>query len=183
MKPTTASSPHAIVMIGIPGAGKTYFADNFAKNFSLPSVNQSLIRQSTHSKKASDAITAMMLSELFKTKRTLIIDADTSTVRQRAALALTVSKAGYVPLFIWVQTATPDAERRSLKAGMSRNDFLEAVTRFEAPTAKEGALVISGKHTLSSQLRVVLKHLSEQKGGGDIQPNGRQRLSRSIIMR
>jgi len=183
MKPTTPSLPHAIIMIGIPGAGKTYFAENFAKNFLLPTINQGFIRESAHSKKASDALMQSILNEMLKTKRTIIIDGDTATRRQRSALATIVKKAGYMPLFIWVQTATPDAERRSVKNGMSRDDFHDAVAGFEAPSAKDGVLVISGKHTLASQLRVVLKYLSEQKGGGDDQPSGRPRSARSIIMR
>ena len=183
MKPMSTSLPHAIIMIGIPGSGKTYFAENFSKSFLLPNVNQSFIRQSSHSKKASDGLMSTILNELFKTKRTMIIDGNTAFKRQRTALAAQVAKAGYVPLFIWVQTATPDAERRSLKAGLSHEEFHNDVTAFEAPNPREGVLVISGKHTLSSQLRVVLKYLSEQKGGADIQPSGRQRASRSIIMR
>lgn len=183
MKPTTPSVPHAIIMIGIPGSGKTYFAENFSKSFLVPHVNQAYIRDAAHSKKASDGLMATILGELFKTKRTLIIDGDTSTKRQRSTLAASVRKAGYAPLFIWVQTATPDAQRRSVKAGMTRDEFQTAVSKFEAPDPKEGVLVISGKHTLSSQLRVVLKYLSEQKGGADIEAPGRHRPSRSIIMR
>lgn len=70
-----------------------------------------------------------------------------------------------------------------MKAGLSREEFHEAVAAFEAPEKSEGVLVISGKHTLSSQLRVVLKYLSEQKGEGDTPPSGRSRAGRSIIMR
>lgn len=183
MKPTSPSLPHAIIMIGIPGAGKTYFAENFSKNFLLPHINQGLIRGSSNSQKASDMLTLNFLNELLKTKRTIIIDGDTAKRRQRTALAALVKKAGYVPLFIWVQTATPDAERRSVKLGMSREDFHDAVGAFEPPTTKDGVLVISGKHTLASQLRVVLKYLSEQKGGGDDPTSGRPRTARSIIMR
>lgn len=183
MKPSTPSVPHAIIMIGIPGAGKTFFTENFSKNFLVPQVNYASIREAAHSKKAADSLMVSVLTELFKTKRTLIIDSETGTKRQRSALAAMVTKAGYLPLFIWVQTATPDAERRSLKAGLDREAFHKAVAAFEAPDAKEGVLVISGKHTLSSQLRVVLKYLSEQKGGADVLASGRQRQPRSIIMR
>jgi predicted kinase len=183
MKQINSSSPHAIIMVGIPGAGKTFFADNFAKSFLVPILDQSIIRNHTDSKKDSELLTSTFLGELLKTKRTLIINAESSLAKQRTALASKVRGAGYEPLFIWVQTATPDAEKRSLKDGMSRDDFQAAVQAFQLPITKEATLVISGKHTHASQLRVVLKYLSEHKGSGSEPPTDRGRYARSIIMR
>lgn len=170
-------------MVGIPGAGKTFFADNFAKSFLVPIFDQSIIRNHTDSNKDSELLTGTFLGELLKTKRTLIVNTESSLTKQRTALASKVRSAGYEPLFIWVQTATPDAEKRSLKAGMSRDDFQAAVQAFQLPSAKEATIVISGKHTHASQLRVVLKYLSEHKGNGSEPPTDRGRYARSIIMR
>lgn len=163
MKPLTPSTPHVVIMVGIPGAGKTAFAERFAKTFSAPVVN---VRELQQVGKLSDGaaakITNTFLTELLKTERTFIYEGPTATINDRQITAQKISKAGYKPLFVWVQTESIAARRRATKAGSGMNDaeFDKVIQTFQAPTEKERVVVISGKHTYATQLKMVLKHLN-----------------------
>lgn len=163
MKPLTPTTPHVVIMVGIPGAGKTLFAERFAKTFSAPIVNvRSLQQLGGLSDSASAKITVMFLEELLKTDRTFIYEGPTATIADRQVIAQKVAKAGYKPLFVWVQTESIAARRRATKqgSGLSGSEFDAILHSFQSPTEKEKVVVvISGKHTYATQLKMVLKHL------------------------
>ncbi len=166
MKPLTPPSPHAIIMIGIPGSGKSAFAEHFADTFQAPIVNFSKLQQqfSLTEKKAIE-LRDTFLSQLLKTRRTLLIDGGANTKTQRAELTKSLTAAGFAPLTVWVQTDTNEARRRAVKpypqgSGLSDDAFLSKVKSFQAPVAQEKPVVISGKHTYATQLKVVLRQLA-----------------------
>jgi gluconate kinase len=166
MKPLTAESPHAIVMVGIPGAGKSEFAEQFAKTFQALLVNRTKYqRELGLDESQADFLFEVMVAEFFKSKRTLIIETSTQTKEQRDALKKRLTKAGYQTLFVWVQTDTGEAFRRATRPYPKGSDmdsalFDELVSQFEAPIPREKAVVISGKHTYQTQLKIVLKQLA-----------------------
>ncbi|HRQ87146.1 MAG TPA: AAA family ATPase [Candidatus Saccharibacteria bacterium] len=165
MRSQTPSTAHVVILVGIPGAGKSFFAEYFAKAFNAPLVNVHTIAQTLDiDETAAFKVGDMLLGELFKTGRTIVYEGPTSTKQQRKDIAKRVASAGYQPLFVWVQTESSTAKSRVARkthAGkrLTGSEFEEQVRAFQAPTEKEKCLVISGKHTFSSQLRVVLKHL------------------------
>lgn len=191
MKPLTPATPHVIIMVGIPGAGKTAFAEHFAKMFHAPFINT----RGLSALMSTDAETAQkaaehFLSESLKTNRTLIYEGPTHTKVHRTAIAKQVSEAGYKPLLVWVQTESTEALRRStrrtkLGGVMDESEFNDSLKRFTPPGAAEKPVVISGKHTYTTQLKVVLRHLAGQSRP---EPNAeqeppRQRSGRQIILR
>lgn len=169
MKQLTPASPHVIVMVGIPGAGKSAFAGHFAETFKTPYINQShLMREFNLSSDNAEHLSFLMLDEITKTRRTLIFEGNSSTKRDRAQLIKYVTEQGYRPLLVWVQTDSIESKRRATKefprgSGLSASEFDEAVSKFESPVAKEGAIVISGKHTYASQLKIVLRQLASDR--------------------
>ncbi len=166
MKPLTAESPHAIVMVGIPGAGKSEFAEQFAKTFQALLLNRTKYqRELGLDDPQVEFLFEAILTEFFKAKRTLVVETLTDTKDQRDALKKRLTKAGYQTLFVWVQTDTGEAFRRATRpypkgSGMDTDIFDELVSQFEAPNAREKAVVISGKHTYQTQLKIVLKQLA-----------------------
>jgi len=166
MKPLTPSTPHVIIMVGIPGAGKTTFAENFAKSFKAPYINPRSISDLTGiNAEATEKVTKLLFDELLKTNRTLIYEGSTYAKSQRVALEQMVTKAGYRPLIVWVQTDPIESKRRATKkqqdnSQLSPAQFDVAVKSFQNPVAAEKPVVISGKHTYATQLRVVLKRLA-----------------------
>ncbi len=166
MNQLTAASPHAIIMIGIPGAGKSAFASRFAETFQAPIVSQTQLERSYHlSTEQSAALRDTILTEYMKTRRTVLIDGGVDNKQSRETLVKRLIKADYRPLIVWVQTDTAQAMRRALKpypigSGLNTDSFNDAVNQFDAPSSKEKTVVISGKHTYTSQLKIVLKQLA-----------------------
>ena len=190
MKPSTSAAAHVIIMVGIPGSGKTTFAEHFADTFKAPYINPSDIsEQMGIDADTTEKVTQLLFNELLKTSRTLVYEGSTFTKDQRAAITKLIGKAGYKPLIVWVQTEPIEAKRRAIssqkKGGViSAEEFNDAYTRFEPPTEKEKPVVISGKHTYTSQLKIVLKHLAGQNRVIEQpQEQPRVRSTRNIIIR
>lgn len=166
MKPLTAASPHAIIMIGIPGSGKSTFAERFADTFQAPIVSQTKF-QREYGVSAVDAerLRDATLTEFMKTHRTVLIDGGLDMREKREEMVRRLVKAGYRPLVVWVQTDTNEAHRRATKpyphgSGLHSEEFDALLDQFEAPGEKEKMVVISGKHTYTSQLKIILKQLA-----------------------
>jgi shikimate kinase len=189
MKPLASTTPHVIVMVGIPGSGKTTFAEHFAKTFHAPFINiDSLCASVDLSTKAGVVIATKFLDELLKTQRTIVFEGGSGSRVERQALTRRITAAGYEPLLVWVQTETAEAKRRSLRkrAGYTPLDesaFEETLRRFTPPTAREKAVVISGKHTYSTQVKAVLKQLAGPKPEIEEKAPSRQRSGRNIFIR
>jgi len=163
-------------MVGIPGAGKSFFAEQFADTFKAPIVNSEKLRRNlfdtpTYSKDEDsviDKISNSMLQQLFRTDKTTVYIGQTSLRTERASIAKIARAAGYEPLFVWVQTEPATARKRSLKPhdksfAISHEMFEEKLRKFSPPHQNEKVVVISGKHTYATQLRVVLKRLVEPR--------------------
>jgi predicted kinase len=166
MKPHSTASPHAIIMVGIPGSGKSSFAEKFADTFQAPIINRLKLQKDLGlDNEQSDKMAEIMLGEYVKTRRTLMLEGGLDTKEEREALIKRLAKAGYRTLMVWVQTDTAEAQRRASKpypqgSGISPEDFDAIIHTFEPPSGKETPVVISGKHTYTTQLKIVLKQLA-----------------------
>jgi hypothetical protein len=188
MKPITPASPHAIIMVGIPGSGKSTFAEHFADTFKAPIINESRIAyEADLSAEQMQAVSSVLLSELLKIDRTFLIEAANLSKAKRTSLVATVSKAGYRPLIVWVQTDPYEAKRRAMKplpngSGLADAEFDALYKSFAAPSPQEKAVVISGKHTYATQLKVVLKQLAGSRPDTHVSPP-KPRQSGNIVVR
>lgn len=174
MKPLSVNKPHLIIMVGIPGSGKSFFAEHFADTFKSPIISYDNLRNKiselpTYTKEEDDSVRKIanyILNETLKTGRTVIFDGQSDTRIDRAQVSKLARDAGYEPLIIWVQTEPLTAKKRSTKLNDSKyktspEKFDHIYKRFSPPHMTEKAVVISGKHTYSSQLKIVLKSLAE----------------------
>lgn len=171
MKALSLSQPHMLIMVGIPGSGKTTFAEKFAATFKAPFVNYSLIMDiAGQNTNVSDAYAGYALKELFKTRHTIVFDGPTATRAERAALKDLASSAGYKCLFIWAQTDNETAKSRFMKThrkhgrNTASGQYDALLKEFVPPIAQEyPTVVISGKHTYATQAKAVLKNLAAAK--------------------
>ena len=171
MKSLSLSKPHVIVMVGIPGSGKSFFAEHFAGTFNAPIINyarlhKELFGSSTNNSENEAIINKVanyLFDEVLKTGRTIVYDGQTDLRTERAIIAKKSRDAGYEPLLVWVQTESVTAKKRAIKTHLSAEQFDHAMKRFSAPHQSEKAIVISGKHTYNSQLKIILKHLVEPR--------------------
>ena len=167
MKPLTLTptSPYLIVLMGIPGAGKTQFAQHFAKMFSAPFVNtrelQSIVPGIDDVQ--AEALSLYLTDQIFRAQKTFIYEGPTYSYDHRVALAKRIKEAGFKPLLVWVQTESVEAKRRSLKSReYDSHQFASYVQAFQPPLESEKPVVISGKHTFTTQVKMVLKHLASE---------------------
>ena len=83
MRSQTPSAAHVVILVGIPGAGKSFFAEYFAKAFNAPLVNIHTIANTLDVDESSAVkVGDMLLGELFKTGRTLVYEGPTTTKQQ-----------------------------------------------------------------------------------------------------
>ncbi len=187
MKPLSPSQPHVIVMVGIPGSGKTQFAEKFAETFHAPYLHYKKVAELAASN--ADSIKALVeyqLDELLKTRQPIIIEGLTDTRVARTELNKKIRAAGYEPLLVWVQTDEAAAKTRATKkqknqTSLDEREFTQIVKRFSAPNAAEKPVVISGKHTYTSQIKPVLQRLSRPPLASPVTPERPSR--RNIIIR
>jgi predicted kinase len=158
-------------MVGIPGSGKSLFAEKFAATFHAPHVKyDTIMTVAGQNTSMSDMYAGYMLRELFKTGHTIMFDGPTGTKLERNALRDLAATAGYTTLFIWVQTDEATARTRFLKASkeagqrVNERQYDVLVKDFAPPQPKEHpTVVISGKHTYATQVKAVLKNLTLTK--------------------
>jgi predicted kinase len=165
MKSLQLTQPHLLRMVGIPGSGKSSFADTFADTFSAPLVSFDKLRALTPDVLSARKIFTAQLQELLKTRQTVIIDGATETRTERQAIFRIAKAAGYEPLVVWVQIDPATAKLRATKQTRAdsiktADEFDQAIRRFTPPNATEKSVVISGKHTHATQTKIILKRLS-----------------------
>jgi len=152
------------MMVGIPGSGKTFFASKFAETFNAPYISANDIAALARDEEASSQLTAMVVELAVKTKQTFIYEGNTETRAHRTEFAKWARSQGYQPMLVWVQTDPRAAEERSLKYnGITADDFRSIARTFSPPHPTEHPVVISGRHTFASQLKVVLNHLAKAR--------------------
>lgn len=153
-------------MVGIPGSGKSTFAERFADTFQAPILNRIKLQKDLQlENEQADLLAEVILAEYIKTKKTIVIEGGADTKKERADLVKHLGAKGYQTLIVWVQTDTSESRRRASKpypqgSGIDPDDYDVIIKHFEAPTDQEKIVVISGKHTYATQLKVVLKQLA-----------------------
>ena len=142
-------------MTGISGAGKNYFANNFAQSFGAPIVSTNLIRENLFEQPTFEPaedflvekITNYLLDEVLKTKGTVVFKGKTDTRADRLAIYKKCKELGYEPLLVWVQTDVETAKKRQSKQfrnkALSDKLFEQRLEKFSKPIKSENAFVIS----------------------------------------
>ena len=95
MKSLRLQKPHFLIVVGIPGSGKTFFASQFAKMFSAPFIHYEAIKNSFDDPLSEDLtanIAGLMFTEIVKTGETIVLEGPGATRAERAALAQQAKK-------------------------------------------------------------------------------------------
>lgn len=178
MKSLSLSRPLVIMIIGLPGSGKSFFGRQFAEMFGAPIVSTDFFRHTLSPESAYDVaedtlvgvLVTNEITELMKTKKTFIIDGGMNTRNARFAVERAAMAQGYGKLTVWVQTDEPTSHLRSTKRSSRRqgdalNSSMDSASferykkQFSMPHRSENIAVISGKHTFTTQARIILKKL------------------------
>lgn len=171
MKSLSLTQPHIIALIGVPGSGKSFFAEKFTETFHAPYVDyHKILELSGASIDIAKRLYQYQLHELLKTNQSIIVEGLADSRVDRIALQKKARLAGYRVLLVWVQIDPATAKNRSLKQAksdhnhtMTSDEYDRIAKRFTPPNTSENAIVVSGKHTYASQAKVVLKRLSQPR--------------------
>jgi predicted kinase len=174
MKSLQLQKPHFIVVVGIPGAGKSFFATQFSDMFNAPYLDYSKFTKIISDQQAAADITSYVFGQLLKSRQTIILEGTGSKIDDRKDLSVIAKKHGYEVLYVWVQTDPQTAEQRAVTsktATMSQNEFSDKARQFEMFQKGESYVVVSGRHTYATQAKVVLKKLVIERPGQPIVVN------------
>ncbi len=171
MKTLSLNRPLLLMIVGLPGAGKSFFARQFSDTFGVPVVSANRIAHVVgEDSNALHALADYQIGELLKTKRSFLVDGLCNSRAERQALEKLANTAGYGTLIIWVQTDEPTAKFRASKRSVSKPDdaYNQSITSVQfaaiakqfAPPQRETYVVISGKHAYSTQAKMVLRKLA-----------------------
>jgi predicted kinase len=177
-----------MMVAGLPGAGKSFFARQFAETFGTACIRSDIIRaelfgQPQYTSDENEIVARMVeyvASQLARTGRSFMIDGNCNTAAARAHIEQLAKASGYKTLVVWVQTDPAMAKMRSLRRNPKKVDdlynpsltdtqFKVFSQRFASP-AKEQYVVISGMHAYSTQARTVLKKLAAPHTEAKIEP-------------
>lgn len=178
MKSLSSSRPLLILLVGLPGAGKSFFARQFSETFCAPLVSVDSLRfelfdTPQFSAQEQDLIKRLMerqLGELVKTKVSILIDGICSTRQERMQISQLARRANYDTFIVWVQTDEQTAKKRSttrnskragdeLNASLTPEQFAQRAKQVQNPLS-ENYVVISGKHSYATQAKMVLRKLA-----------------------
>lgn len=164
MKPLQPSTPHIVALVGAPGSGKTHFATEFAKMFNAPLLSSRYFEAVTDDTRVIADTTLALIEEFLKTRQTIVVDGATDQRTVRMKIGQLARKHDYKVLLVWVQTDMATAKARWMKTyGNDEVQFERRLKQFSPPHDSESYLVISGRHTFSTQVRTVLKRLSASR--------------------
>jgi predicted kinase len=166
------------LVIGYPGAGKSYFSRQFAEvidgiHLSDDRIRHELFGEPSYDKNEHDVVSRIrnyILDEMVKSEKSIIIDANLNKAeRKRIREQLRPQKSPIVT--IWVQTdletsftRASNRDRRQTDdkytTSMSFEVFDKIQKHFRRPDRDE-AVVISGKHLFKTQLVSVVRKLAQ----------------------
>lgn len=162
MKSLSLASPHIIAMVGVPGAGKTQFAEKFAEMVAAPLLCHHDLQLLSDDASNIQEVMFKLMEEIIKTNQTFVFDGSLERRMDRDELLAFAKKRGYSVLFIWVQASQNSARKRIAKYAPAEV-YDELVKNFSPPHESEPYTVISGHHTYTTQARAVLKRLTEDR--------------------
>ncbi|MDB5184494.1 MAG: hypothetical protein JWN38_302 [Candidatus Saccharibacteria bacterium] len=172
--------PFLLMLYGYPGAGKTYFARQFAENVQAAHVQSDRIRNELfenprHDKQENEVVAQLMdymTEEFLSAGLSVIYDVNAMRASQRHQLREFARKHKVQPVVVWFQVDADTAFARSQKRDRRRADdkyatawdrptYNKMIGYMQNPMPSEDYVVISGKHLYNTQQNSAISKLRE----------------------
>jgi len=176
------SKPLFIMLYGLPGSGKSFFARQLCERMQAAHLQTDRIRyelfdQPRYDKQENDVVNQLahyMAQEFLQAGLSVVYDMNAMRVSQRRALRDLARKAHATPVLVWLQIDGDSAYLRTTKRDRRRADdkfsmpvdkgtFQKLLMNSQNPEQTEDYVVISGKHVFNTQFSAVVKRLHELK--------------------
>lgn len=174
--------PVMILLYGLPGSGKTYFARQFSEAVQAAHLEQDRIRhelfqQPRYTKQENSALSRIieyMANEFLTAGISVVIDMNAMRASQRRGLREIARTHKAVCLVVWFQIDADTAFVRNQNRDRRKHDdrwavgydveaFKQIGAYMQHPEPTEDFVVVSGKHSFGGQLSSVVKKLSDLK--------------------
>lgn len=183
------SQPVLICLYGYPGSGKSYVARNLAQEIQLAQVSADRIRNELFQNPRYDSqenaivthLMDYMAEEFLSAGVSLVYDTNALRAAQRRKLRELARKHKSEYMLIWLQVdldtafmRTQERDRRTMDdryaEPQTKSTFDRQLTGMQNPEG-EDYLVISGKHTFSTQKNLIINRLYQAGllGSDDVQ--------------
>jgi predicted kinase len=172
------NKPTLIMLYGFPGAGKSYFARQLCDDISAAHVQGDRIRfelfeEPRFDQQENDIVNHLMeymTEEFLNAGISVVYDMNAARLSQRRVLRDLARKVRAESSLIWFQIDTESAFDRSSKRdrrkaddkyapALDRPTFDNLSSQMQNPAPTEDYIVISGKHTYTTQRSAVIKKL------------------------
>ena len=176
------TKPLLILLYGMPGSGKTFFARQLCEQIAAAHVQGDRIRDElfekpSYSKEENHIVASLMAymtSEFLSAGISVIFDTNAMRLNQRRALRNLAIKARAQTVLLWIQIDPDSAFKRASKRDKRKQDdhyaqdmdpatFRELLGGMQNPDITENYLVLSGKHVFSTQKNAVIRYLAEKR--------------------
>jgi predicted kinase len=180
MAKITPAKPFLIMLYGLPGAGKTYFARQLSERMQLAHLQADRIRAELFEKPRYDRqenevvmqLMNYMAGEFLAAGMSVIYDANMMRGASRRQLRDLARQMRAQPVLVWFQIDADSAFQRNAKRDrrriddkfsdrMDRQTFDSIAAHMQNPGPSEEYVVISGKHLFATQFGAVSRKLRE----------------------
>lgn len=174
------SKPFLLLLYGLPGSGKTYFARQFVESVQAAHLEQDRIRyelfeQPKFTKQENYALSRIMdymATEFLNAGISVVMDMNAMRISQRRILRERARQSKAATLVVWFQIDPDTSFMRNVKRDRRKNDdrfavgydvesFKQLAAYMQHPEPTEDSVVISGKHSFPGQLSSIIKKLSD----------------------
>ena len=175
------AKPVLILLYGFPGSGKTYFSRQFCEEIHAAHLEEDRIRAelfenprfSKQENFALNRIMDYMTGEFLSAGISVVYDMNAMRIANRRQLRENARKHKAEVLIVWFQVDADTAFMRNVKrdrrrlddryaAGYDVENFKQLASHMQQPDVTENFIVVSGKHTYTSQRSTVIKKLADQ---------------------
>ncbi len=177
---TQFKTPVLVMLYGLPGAGKTHFANNIvedvqAAHISGDRIRSELFENPTHEPQEDAIVNQLMLymaQEFLQAGVSVVFDTNAARKATRHDLRELARSKDAESMLVWFQMDLNSAFERSTKRDRrladdkyavtySQEEFQAEADKMQHPDPTEEYLVVSGKHNFKSQRSAFLSKMAE----------------------
>lgn len=177
----TPAKPLLILLYGLPGAGKTFFARQIAEQLTVAHIQGDRIRAElfqnpTYSKEENHIVSSLMTymtTEFLKAGVSVIFDTNAMRTMHRRALRNLSVKVNAETVLVWFQVDPDTAFSRAVRRDRRTSDdkfaqemtpeiFRQMMAGMQNPDLTERHIVLSGKHVFNTQRNAFFRTLRER---------------------